>query len=50
MQNKSIILGKKVLAQRYSMVKLPRAERGDKGNVTMWIAGQRRKRKEMRRL
>jgi hypothetical protein len=32
------------------MVKLPRAERGDKGNVIIWIVEQRRKRREIRRL
>jgi hypothetical protein len=49
MQNKTIV-GVKVTSQRYSMVKLPRAERGDKSNIIMWIAGQGRKRKEIRRL
>jgi hypothetical protein len=32
------------------MVKLPSVGRGDKRNIIMWIAGQRRKRKEIRRL
>jgi hypothetical protein len=30
----------KAIAQRFSMVKLPCAESGDKRNIIMWIAGQ----------
>jgi hypothetical protein len=49
MQNKTIF-GLEIAYLRYSMVKLPRAERGDKRNIIMRIAEQERKRKEFKRL
>jgi hypothetical protein len=48
-ENKTIG-GVKVVARRCAMVKLPRAERGNKRNIIMWTEGQGRKRKEIRRL
>jgi hypothetical protein len=49
MQNKKIF-GVEVASQCYSVTKLPRAERRVKRNIIIWIAGQGRKRKEIRRL